>query len=130
MDYVNDKIVPFELPMDSTTLGDLYRIEFELEPQSRLFNDVAPYRLYLWLFAQSDKSASSKAYAIVQQLPYTVAPDGTNLCCRVLLASTVSEDSNPDLAALNREHEQIARRCGLSFIVICGPRSEPKPGAA
>ena len=125
-----DKIVPFELPKDSDALGHLYQITYYLEPESRLFDDVAPYVLFIWLFARSEKSAGEKAYAVVQQLPYAVAPEGENICCRVLLASTAPDDSNPDLNAAMQRHEEIARTCVLSLLVISGPKPESKPGAA
>jgi len=118
-DSPEGKIIPFELP-DSRSLGTLYLVIFELGPMTPLLKDnrTAAYFLYMWLYADSHESAGSKATTILRELPYTRADSKKQVIPCPLLGPY-----NPALdeyEARLREHERIARSCGLSVMLGVG----------
>jgi hypothetical protein len=101
-------ILPFESAVESW--GNLYRVVFDLQqaaPGGAAF-------LCIWLYADSHEAAGLKAYAIVQQLPYTVIDPNP-----VIFAypSVAADDSElPGLNAEYAESEDHAKRFGLAFM--------------
>ncbi len=109
------KIIPFGGEKQSTSWGDLYRFMFNLELAAPSVRKPEAAFLAIWIYADSDESAMSKARVIVQQLPYSIAD-----LLAVAWASypdLVNDDSHsPSLTTQMGEHEAMASRFGFSFM--------------
>lgn len=107
---MDGKIVPFSGDKGAGSWGDLYRAIFDLQP-------AAPGRaafLCIWLHADSPESAGRKAYAIVEQLPYSLGDPNP-----VVFAypSVAADDSElPGFNAQSAANAELAKRFGLSLM--------------